>query len=525
MAGSGRGNKGINVIDDPNRPECHKCGGFMKSDGVKRPRWRCTSCNASRVKSYQRLPPSDVLEQEQENRWGYDTDKAEAYVQKILNSNKKRYVITSAQNNTEPFQAFLESLHQYCDHINAELLIVPSHYKNLDAWNKEDEKCWDPAVEPYLVHGDIQLGHVLVRASVKIEAPAINPLAGKQAHGGNNWVVFGHPQHAMEPVATAGQSWPKRLYTTGSCTKRNYSVSDRGEKARFNHLFGALVVDGPFVRMVSANSHGKFYDLDCRASRTGVTTGHTIESLVTGDEHVKFNTVSGPTYTHKKSIVNVLKPKYIVRHDVLDGYAGSHHHQRDPLTEFRKHHSGDNDYRAELEQCVKFINDTTPSWATTLIVPSNHHDHLKKWLDTADLNKDHTNALLICELNHKMRDAALKGEETDPFYLYSKEKLTCKHKFLDRNEAFMIGDVDHTQHGDVGVNGSRGSARSFANVTYKVTIGHSHGARVVKGVFQVGVSTGKLEYERGLSDHSNSHVIQYKDGKRTHIDIIDGKWR
>jgi hypothetical protein len=56
--------------------------------------------------------------------------------------------------------------------------------------------------------------------------------------------------------------------------------------------------------------------------------------------------------------------------------------------------------------------------------------------------------------------------------------------------------------------------------------GHSHGARIVKSVFQSGTSTViPLEYMRGLSEASNTHTLQYQNGKRTHIDIISGKWR
>jgi len=102
--------------------------------------------------------------------------------------------------------------------------------------------------------------------------------------------------------------------------------------------------------------------------------------------------------------------------------------------------------------------------------------------------------------------------------------LTCKYRFLDRNEPFYIYDVDVSQHADVGPNGSRGSARGLAKTPDKMTIAHAHGARIFQGVYQVGVSTGRLEYERGLSDHSNTHCLHYKNGKRTLLDIIDGRY-
>ncbi len=525
--GAGRGNKGVTVVEDDNRPECPQCSGFMKSNGSRE--WMCTECG----KRLNKTTAIKHLEEEEFNRWGYDTDLAEANaarIQSLFAKGKRKFVITSAQNNTGVFNAFWQSLQTYCKHNGAELLVVPSHYKNNDAWTRDDEKYWVSEVQPHLIHGDVELGHLLIRASVKIPATTIWPLNGKQAHGGDKWVVFGHPQNAMEPVPTPGGLMPKRLYTTASCSKRNYSVSDQGEKAKFHHVFGALVVEFgdseyPFIRQINAGGNGAFYDLDKRYTTKGVTKGHSIEALVPGDEHVKFNKARHATYDSRYSLVKLLKPKFIVRHDVLDGYAGSHHHEKDPLTQFKKHHSGDNCYRSELEECIAFINETTPKGVTSLIVHSNHHDHLDKWLNRADPHKDHHNAQLILEMMHLQREAALTGADTHAMRLYFEPRLSCKHKWLSRSEPFMIADVDQSQHGDVGVNGSRGSARALAKSTFKMNIGHSHGARIVQGVYQSGVSTGRLEYEKGLGDHSITHIVQYKDGKRTLVDIIDDRWK
>jgi len=319
------------------------------------------------------------------------------------------------------------------------------------------------------------------------------------------------------------------MLTTGSVTVPNYSVTNAGQIGLWHHCNAAIILekhkDFTFTRQLSADDKGGFYDLDMHFTPNGATSGHKIEALTTGDEHIKYNTVEKLTYAKKNSICSLLKPKYIVRHDVLDGYAGSHHHLKDPMRQFIKHHSGDNDYRAEIDEVVEFINRTTPDYAITLIVPSNHHDHLKQFLDKADANKDHTNALFILELNAAMREAALNGTNYDPFYLYCKDKLTCKTEFLDRNEPFYIHDVDHAQHGDVGTDGSRGSARNLAKTPDKLTIGHTHSARIFQGVYQVGVSTDRLEYARGLSSWSNSHVIQYKDGKRAVIDIYNKRFK
>ena len=341
--------------------------------------------------------------------------------------------------------------------------------------------------------------------------------------------MFGHPQIAMEPVATGGDSWPKRLFTTGSCTIPNYSVTDAGEKARFHHVSGALMLEkcGDFnlFRQINADERGHFYVLDRKFTPNGTSGGHRALSLTTGDEHEKFNTVKKETYTGKGSIVKQLRPHYLIRHDILDCYALSHHHEKDPMRMFIKHHNGDNDIVKELEGVVSFLNDTTPKDSATLIVPSNHHDHLLKAINRLHPNEDHQNAVFLAEMQALMRKEALSGNPYDPFYLYLKDRLTCKFEFLDRNTPYLVGGVDMSQHGDVGTNGSRGSAKSLARGSHKMNVGHGHGARVVQGVFQSGVSTGKLEYESGLSDHSTTHILQYPNGKRTLLDIRGGRWR
>lgn len=520
--GSGRGKKGHAVIDGE-RPSCPECDGFMKSNGKRD--WKCTNsqCGIFVVKN-------PVYGRGRFNRVEFHGYPRREALQRAADiSQAERIIVTSAQNNTDVCQAFLKSLENCAEHYGAKLAVIPVSYKTKTLFEQDEEKHWKPELFKYLVAGDVEIGNVTIRADVKINATTLNPLTGKHGHCGERWVVFGHPQHQMEVAISPASQLPKRMYTTGSVTRENYTVTDAGEKAKFHHIQGALMIenfgDYCFIRTLHADKLGNFYDLDCRFTPKGVETGHSIEAIITGDEHAKFNAVIEPTYLAEDSIVNTLKPKFIVRHDVLDGYAGSHHHERDPMIQFKKHHFGDNDYRAELDQCVNFINQTTPEWAVNLIVPSNHHDHLKQWLNKADHNKDHTNAQLICELNLAMRKAALAGKDYDPFKLYTKGKICKKTKFLDRNEPYFIKDIDVSQHGDVGGNGSKGTIRGLAKSSHKMIIGHSHSARIYQGVFQVGTSTGRLEYERGLSSHTNTHCIIYKNGKRALIDIINGDWK
>ena len=509
-------------------PEC--CGKRMWKNGDVEPnvpRWICGKCGR---KTRRAQGPDDSP--------GYNEAAAESRSREIERAAQAgeitRFVITAAQNNTRTHKGFLRSLERYCQHNRSTLLVQPIHYKNISLFSggQQYRKYWARSVQPYLVNQRINLGgNVIVRANINVAATAAQPLSGFQPIEGQSWVIIGHPQVAMEPVASPGGMKPKRVYTTGAVTVRNYSETKAGAKADFHHVHGALAVeivgDHAFIRELNADSRGRFYDLDGFYTPTGATFGHRVAALVTGDEHVKFHSpqVRAATYDAPDSMAATLKPEKIIRHDILDGYAGSHHHENDDVTLFRKYWKGDHDYRQELDQVVDFINETTPAGAENWIVPSNHDEHLQKWLSRVDPRRDHCNALLIHELKALQYQDALAGGDSSALRLYLQPRLTCKTVFLDRSRPALIGGVDMSQHGDMGVNGSRGSARSLANTTYKMFIGHSHSARIVMGVHQVGKSTGALEYERGLGAHTNTHGIQYRNGKRTLVDIFDGQWR
>jgi len=520
--GSGRGNIGVASVHIPDRPECWVCGGFMKSNGKNL--WACTSKECGKKMKKQ---PNRISQHHKQPPAGYDIASATAYARKC--EKPKRILVTSAQHNTPIHEGFFKSLKQAAKHYGCEIAAIPSHYKNITLFSSKEKKKWADDIEPYLVATDIEFGNVLIKSDVRINATTLWPLAGKQAHGGTHSVVFGHPQVACEPIASPGGVLPKKLYTTGSITIPNYSQTNDGMKAEFHHVIGALIIekykDVCFVRQLNALDDGSFYDLDVLFAPKGIKTGQRALSLTTGDEHELWNIVKKETYTNKDSIVKTLRPEYIVRHDILDCYALSHHHEKDPMIQFQKHHNGLNNIRAELDRVVRFINETTPKESKTLIVPSNHHDHLLKALNRLSPNTDHANAIFIAEMQADMRKAALSGGKYDPFYLYLAPRLTCKHEFLDRNKPYMVGGVDMSQHGDIGTNGSKGAARGLAKTTLKMTIGHSHGGRIMQGVFQAGSSTGRLEYESGLSDHAPCHVLQYQGGKRTLIDIINGRWK
>lgn len=525
----------IELTEDENRLYCHDCNRWMAINGKAESgntRYKCGGCGTRTTGTSESHYAS--------KRLGYDFEVTEEYVRFIkaaVRNGANRFVITAAANNCEINYKAWKSLLHLCESRDAHLLVIPIHYKNVNLFTAGQQymKWWAKAVEPYIINESIRIGNKCwVRGDISIQATAADPLSGMAPLAGDKWAIFGHSQQGLEPIATPSKDLPGRMYTTGAITQKSYSKTKIGAKANFHHITGALLVEisgkNTFIRQINADSNGVIYDLtDCYNGEIHYTGEPTL-SLTTGDEHVKWMlpNVLKATYTMPNSVVNVTMPKYLIRHDVLDGYAGSHHHEGHFTTEYKKWYHGHADYRAELDQVCAHIDATTPlAWDCTnvLVKDSNHHEHLDWWLERADDRKDHLNADLICELRNAQREAIRKGEPHAAFELYLKPRITVPTIFTDPQTPFMLGGVDFSQHGHRGANGSRGSARGFANTTHKATIGHTHSARIVKSVYQVGKSCKTLEYETGLSSHTNTHSLQYINGKRTLIDIFGLQWR
>jgi hypothetical protein len=469
---------------------------------------------------------------------GYDqqvVDRNNDRVRELVKNGHRRWVITAAQNNTRLHPGW-KALKSYCEETGAELLVIPVHHKNVSLYTggEEYKKTWPADVQAHLVDDHLNIGGgVDVAARLKIAATAARPLAALQAVGSSRWQIIGHSKQLMEPVATPSDTAPKRLYTTGAITVRNYSKTKAGALAEFHHTVGALVVEvdtrnRAFVRQLGIHG-GSLFDVaggQLREYGPGWVKEHDrVLAITTGDEHVKFHdrSVYAGTYG-PDGVCTALRPRHLFRHDVLDGYARSHHHEKDPVLQFKKFHNGDDDYRAELEGVVDFLNRSTPEGTKNHIVDSNHHDHLRQWLSRADVNKDHRNALLIAELQAQMRHDVLAGVERSPLQIYCEGRLEVDTDWLDRNKPFLLKGVDYSQHGDIGVNGARGSASALAKTAHKSVIGHSHTARIVDGCYQVGYSAGDLEYAKGMGTWTHTHCIQYPNGKRTLVDIWRGRW-
>lgn len=454
----------------------------------------------------------------------------------------KKYVVTSAQNNTELNKPFLKSLKNYCEFHGANLVVIPIRYKNptskLDPQEKDAESYdywWPQEVEEYLLDTHAVVNNNLhLRGDVKIQATSPNPLGSMSSITGPRSAIFGHSQVSLECVPTPKNQLPNIMISTGSISEKNYSKTKLGSIAAFHHTHAAALVEVQnnrvfHIRQLMADKKGGFYDLDgyYGPRKSQMAFGRRAAGLVMGDSHVYQidDKVVAATFDNANSIMNTLKPRELVWHDVLDFYTGSHHHEGRDYVEFRKALLKLDNVKEELEKTARFVSDHTPPNTTSLIVPSNHDSHLDQWLQRP--LKNITNASIYHLLNHLVyEEISNTGNIPDAFQLYMKKfHPNDRVKFIDAGNGHLIVDIEVGQHGNFGAGGARGNIQVFAKSSYKHVIGHSHRSGIHKGTSQVGTSTGPLEYMRGLQASMNTHCVIYPNGKRSLIHIIDGDWR
>lgn len=492
---------------------------------------QCPHCNSEQLSLHGKTPPRWIC-----SDCGKTTRKPVQSTQfPELKITKQRLVITWAQNASPVFKAGLKSLKTFCKKNDAQLIVIPGRYRNpTSTWTTKQEghEWWDEELTPYMCDRRAEINKNLVLCGdVKIQPTATDPLSGLTTLTGEQSCIFGHCQISVEATPTPQSKMAKLCMTTGSITRPNFTDSKAGIKGDFHHEYGATLIelDGHrfHTRQLCIDGSGKFYDLDKCYSGDKVTKKHQAEAFISGDFHAKFldPKVMAAWWTGKDSLIGLIKPKLQVFHDLFDGYFGSHHHRSDPFLQFKKHQTGDNDGRSEIEDLIAKFKECciVPK---NYVVKSNHDEHLSRWLNETDWRKDPVNAELYLELALAKVQAIKNGEDFDEL-----EYMVSEHVddavFLRRNSSLFCKGHALQYHGDNGANGARGSLRSFNKIGCKSIIGHSHTPGRKWGVVQVGLSAiYQLEYAIGSpSSWMHTAAIIYPNGKTTLINCIDGKYR
>jgi hypothetical protein len=443
----------------------------------------------------------------------------------------KKFVITTAINDTDTNEEFLENLLKYCKHNNANLIIVPIKYKT-----DFDDYTWDTNLSPHLVDYNVNITPKLkLMAGINVSPTIANPLAGFDSINKGTSLIIPHPQISMKCVAVNHVDKSAILHTTGTISHPVYSNTKTGHRATLDYSFSALIIevddeiDDFHIRVLNADFDGNFYDLNTHYTTDAIYKIDNVAAIVVGDEHI-INIdpeIMNTTFTTKNSIVNTLNPTWIVRHDVLDFYSANHHHKNNFLLQYKKFIKNENVVEDELDITIDTIIATTPKDSVSIIVSSNHNDHLGRWLQECNPKLEPWNAKLYHQLMYRMLDNLECGIEDTAFETYYAENYSNpKVRFIKETESFKIHDIELALHSADGINGSRGSAAQFSRLGVKTIIGHSHTPNIVGDCYQVGHSCkDKMSYNKGPSSWHNSHCIIHNDGSRQMLFVKSGKWR
>lgn len=450
-----------------------------------------------------------------------------------------RYVVTACQNNSTINEEFLNSLSHYCNFFNARLLIVPILYRPAD---HHEIKYNIPEDIPHTIvtHKMKLHDEVFVMGSFNFIPTTVNPLQGLESLSRGDTLIVPSPQLRMKSMAVSATRHPAILHTTGAISNPEYTNTKVGEKALFNHSYSAVLVeidiDNDFhIRVLNADDKGMFYDLGYQYYPDGVVLFDRPEAIVTGDEHGIFACpdVEVATYTGENSLVRSLKPKFVVRHDLLDCASISHHTRKDAIKNVAKSMFNANKIEDELASTVDYLLRTTMLDNVefkNIIISSNHNDHLTRWFSDIDIKTEPQNAKFyhkyMWKILESMEQTSTGFNHINPFEQFCLDIGVPRTQFLGRDESFLVADVELGVHSDKGTNGSRGSINQFANLPSKYVIGHSHTPGIISGAYQTGTSSRlKLDYTSGLSSWMNTHCLIFSNGKRQLISIINGKWK
>lgn len=450
-----------------------------------------------------------------------------------IDTSKQFHVFTSAVAECGLNKPFFDTLVRFTQDIDAQLHVLPLPYRNSVPTREAKRRPLPPALAPYISPSNMQADDLLlVLAEVHVVATAQYPLTGLGVFGQQDLQVLGHPAVQLKPTVRALGRDPRITVTTGAVTRPRYSDSGAGAKAKFHHVDGALLVEldvaGRYVncRHLLADKAGGFFDLDGYWTAEGVIRGHHAAGLVVGDLHASQvdQIAYEATFEGSESIRGLLKPQQVVLHDVHDGQAGSHHNKK--YDKLFLHYAGKDSVLKEAQLTV----DTLIKLAPCTVVPSNHDEHLQKWLDNPHSAENPKDFSFYTDMWAALNKRAKVGKDAPSTLAVAFDLLgkpAAKVRFLELGEALLIKNIDCAQHGDKGHLGQRGSLTVFRQYATKMIVGHAHFPGISGGCHQVGALINRRAvYSRGHSTSSMfAHTTVYANGKRAMLFIRpDGRW-
>lgn len=357
-----------------------------------------------------------------------------------------------------------------------------------------------------------------------ILASQINPLTGfnKKLHRDFSYILPS-PKIRYQSFPNTSK-YPRFLAATGALTHGNYKFHvAQGRKASLEHEYGFAFIQIRNNRLfdyhpVMALKNGNFHYLT-EHYKNGKVLKDQPEALILGDWHC------GDTCpkTRKVTIrmIHELKPKRIVWHDFFNGHSINRHERDNNLSKAKLWQTGDCVLQEELEKCMKemtFFANKFPD-IEYLVSESNHDLFLMHFISGENFLSDGANSVFACKLFVEVMENPDKPILELALGLVG--EIPSNVRFLREDEEYRVKGVGLDYHGHRGVNGARGTSRSFSNNNLMLITGHEHTPQIHPNGMVVGTSTKlKLGYTKGASSWLNAHGILYSSGKYSLLTII-----
>ena len=463
---------------------------------------------------------------------GLSTEKPQQILSAMSNEiseDSKVLLVTTAQNKTLVNKGMLSNMEAYRDFLLkergtvAEIVVIPSTYHNPTRItdNSKESNWWSGEVSEYMHYNKINFGDCLIHATFRVRPTARLPLSGLDLLAGGKHLLIGHPRIHFKTLPRFKGDPLYTMSTTGYCTYKNYSDSKAGDIGENHHSYGFSIIemdeDGKCLipRNVKCNQDGEFTDILYNVKSGKVSVIDSSEGFVWGDIH--HQELDTECYYHTVQLLNSLKPKVNILHDVLDGGSKglNPHEAKDMYILKKKIREGKDDVIKEVNEAVQFVNKVQQDTDSDVkVVYSNHDFFLDRYVNDHNWKRDLYNSEGYLQYAYIQQTEDMEKHGCIFGYLVNTYD-NSRVEYLAPHCKYKLGDYVVSLHGDFGQNGAKGSANTWKKINEKTITAHSHSPQSVDGATIVGVSAKLNQYyvRRGLSSWAHSHSVVHSSGK------------
>ena len=455
------------------------------------------------------------------------TEEYDSEVEDIIENNNK-FVITTAVAGKNIDETFYNSLKNYAERNNAQILILPCQ----DTASRRSLHKW--VLDPKLR----QLGHVLFGSkkindnltiwNIKTSAKQIRPTSGlsRMVQKLDASIIIASPKQYLEYVPTTPDRIPHAVMTTGAITEDDYSsdyyMSHRLSKiAEIDHKLGAVVVekvnDKKFnFRHVEASDKKTFTDMGVEYLPDGSIKEMKNSVMVLGDAHGSLDMEI--LYNTLYKCMDKLDVREVILHDVFNASSVSPHEVGKIALQSAKAIKGISCLEKEGYALKQYLEGIGNKVDKVTIVKSNHDVHLDRYLIEGRFMYSPEDFYVGCALAMKV----VEGEDPLKYLMETWIGLDVHNiRWLSLDESYKVYNVELGQHGALGANGARGNKNTFDMCLGKCVVGHSHTAGIMRDVFVVGIACNKDQgYNKGFSSWTHTSCVVYENGTRQLINFI-----